>query len=313
MTNYPLQEHPMSAPQQSPGQKFRDALAAGTIAIPGAFNALTARMAERHGFQAVYQSGASLSAGTAAVPDIGLLSATEFAAQGRYLAQAVSIPVISDADTGFGGPLSVERTVQEFEAAGLAGLHLEDQQMPKRCGHLNGKMLISTADMVAKILAAKSARRDPAFVIIARTDARGVEGFEAAVARAEAYLAAGADMIFPEALETAEEFARFAKLVRAPLLANMTEFGKSPLLSLTELTVMGYAAVLFPVTLMRVAMQAVETAMKQLAAEGTQRNFVNAMQTRKELYELLSYSEYDRRDQRYAGESQCIHKVDQDQ
>ncbi len=176
--------------------------------------------------------------------------------------------------------------------------------MPKRCGHLNGKTLISTADMVAKILAAKSAQRDPAFVIIARTDARGVDGFEAAVARAEAYLAAGADMIFPEALETAEEFARFAQLVQAPLLANMTEFGKSPLLSLTELAEIGYAAVLFPVTLLRVAMQAVEKAMDQLAAEGTQRKFVDVMQTRKELYELLSYSEYDRRDQEYASESQ---------
>lgn len=291
---------------RSPGQKFRDALAAGTIAIPGTFNALTARLAERRGFQAVYQSGASLSAGLAGVPDIGLLSAAEFAAQGRYLAQAVSIPVISDADTGFGGPLSVEHTVREFESAGLAGLHLEDQKMPKRCGHLSGKTLINTNDMVAKLLAATAARRDPAFVIIARTDARGVEGFDAAVERAQAYLDAGADMIFPEALETADEFARFAQLVRAPLLANMTEFGKSPLLSLAELTDMGYAAVLYPVTLLRVAMLAVETALDQIATDGTQRNFVDVMQTRKQLYELLDYRDYDLRDQQYAAESQRI-------
>jgi methylisocitrate lyase len=293
----------MPEPQRSPGQRFRDALAMGTIAIPGVFNALTARMAERAGFQAAYQSGASLSAGLAAVPDIGLLTATEFATQGRYLAQAVSIPVISDADTGFGGPLSVERTVHEFERAGLAGLHLEDQQMPKRCGHLNGKSLVSIADMVAKLLAAKAARRDPAFVIIARTDARGVDGFSSAVDRAQAYLGAGADMIFPEALETADEFAKFAEQVRAPLLANMTEFGKSPLLSVAELSQLGYAAVLFPVTLFRVAMQAVETALGQLAAEGTQAKFVDSMQTRQQLYELLNYSEYDERDQRYASES----------
>ena len=293
----------MSSTPRSPGQRFRDAFAAGTIAIPGAFNALTARMAERMGYQAVYQSGASLSAGLAALPDIGLLTATEFATQGRYLSQAVSIPVISDADTGFGEPLSVERTVQQFEAAGLAGLHLEDQEMPKRCGHLNGKRLVPTAAMVAKLRAAVTARHDPAFVIIARTDARGVDGFTAAVERAHAYLAAGADMIFPEALETAEEFAEFARMVPAPLLANMTEFGKSPLLSLAELNQFGYAAVLFPVTLFRVAMQAVETALDQLAVEGTQRNFVDVMQTRQHLYELLDYSHYDQRDQHYAAPS----------
>jgi methylisocitrate lyase len=186
----------------------------------------------------------------------------------------------------------------------LAGLHLEDQQMPKRCGHLNGKTLISTEDMAAKLLAATAARRDPAFVIIARTDARGVDGFDAAVERAHAYLAAGADMIFPEALQSADEFARFAQLVKAPLLANMTEFGQSPLLSLDELSVMGYAAVLYPVTLLRVAMRAVETAMQQLAAEGTQRNFIDTMQTRAELYDLLRYSEYDERDQQYASDAQ---------
>ncbi|MDB5384499.1 MAG: 2-methylisocitrate lyase [Planctomycetaceae bacterium] len=287
----------------TPGQRFRQALGTGTIAIPGVFNALSAKMAERLGYPAVYQSGAVLSVSLAGVPDIGLMTQTEFVQQGRYLAQAVSVPVISDADTGFGGALSVERTVQQFESAGLAGLHLEDQEMPKRCGHLNGKSLIPTSEMVAKIRAAVSARRDPAFYIIARTDARGVDGFDAAVSRAAAYLEAGADMIFPEALQSADEFARFAQLIRAPLIANMTEFGKGPLLSLSELSQLGYAAVLYPVTIFRVAMQAAETALKQLAAEGTQKNFVNTMQTRSELYDLIQYADFDAREKTWVGEN----------
>ena len=154
---------------QSPGKRFRDALKQSPLLIPGVFNALTARLAERAGFRAVYQSGAALSASLAAVPDVGLVTQTEFAEQGHYLASAVSIPVISDADTGFGEALAVERTVATFESAGLAGLHLEDQQMPKRCGHLSGKSLVSAAEMVSKLKAAVAARRDPSFVIIART------------------------------------------------------------------------------------------------------------------------------------------------
>jgi methylisocitrate lyase len=292
----------LPGPKLTPGQRFRQALAGGTIAIPGVFNALTARMAERAGFQAAYQSGASLSAGLAGVPDIGLLSQTEFVQQGRYLVQAASIPIISDADTGFGGTLAVERTVQQYESAGLAGLHLEDQEMPKRCGHLDGKQLRPQSEMVSKIRAAVAARRDPAFVIIARTDARGVEGFDAAVSRSAAYLAAGADMIFPEALESAAEFAQFAQQIQAPLLANMTEFGKGPLLSLKEFSELGYAAVLFPVTIFRVAMHAAEAALRQLAAEGTQKNFVDAMQTRSQLYDLLGYADYEVRDKLWLAE-----------
>jgi methylisocitrate lyase len=287
----------------TPGARFREALAAGTIAIPGVFNALVARMAERAGFTAVYQSGAALSAGLAAVPDVGLLTQTEFVEQGHYLAQAVQIPVISDADTGFGEALSVERTVQLYEAAGLAGMHLEDQQLPKRCGHLSGKSLVTTEEMVAKLRAAVAARRDPDFVIIARTDARAAEGLEAALDRARAYVAAGADMIFPEALENADEFGRFAAEIPIPLMANMTEFGKSPLLTLSELAGLGYRAVLFPVTIFRVAMLAAETALSQLAAEGTQQNFQDAMQTRAELYELLGYQDFEQRDRTYFGRS----------
>ena len=286
---------------KSSGARLRLALTDGPIAIPGVFNALTARMAERAGFKAAYQSGAALTAGLAAVPDIGLLTATEFAEQASYLTQATELPIISDADTGFGNPLAVERTVRLFESAGLAGLHLEDQQMPKRCGHLSGKGLVPVEEMQAKIRAAVAARRDTDFVIIARTDARGVTDLSDALERAAAYVDAGADVIFPEALQTREEFAEFAERIDVPLLANMTEFGKSPLLSLPELGELGYAAALFPVTLFRVAMKAIESALAQLAEQGTQQGFIDSMQTRAELYDLLGYDSYDRRDQEYFG------------
>jgi methylisocitrate lyase len=285
----------------SPGRRFRDALKQPPLMIPGVFNALTARLAERAGFRAAYQSGAALSASLAAMPDVGLITQTEFAEQGRYLASAVSIPVISDADTGFGEALAVERTVALFESAGLAGLHLEDQQMPKRCGHLSGKTLVSTAEMVGKLKAAVAARRDPSLVIIARTDGRASEGIEAAIERAQAYVEAGADMIFPEALESPDEFGRVASALKVPLLANITEFGKSPLLSAAELATLGYAAVLFPVTMLRVAMKAVEEALAQLARDGSQKGFLDRMQTRAELYDLLDYTGFESRDRTYFG------------
>lgn len=284
---------------KSPGRRFRDELAKGGLAIPGVFNALVARLAQRAGFRAAYQSGAALSASLAALPDVGLINQTEFAEQGAYLARAVDIPVISDADTGFGEPLAVERTVRLFEEAGLAGLHLEDQELPKRCGHLSGKSVVAREAMVAKLQAAVAARRDADFVVIARTDARAVNGFDDAIDRAKAYLDAGADMIFPEALETPAEFERFARAVPAPLIANMTEFGKSPLLSVSELSAMGFKAVLFPVTMMRVAMKAVELALGRLATEGSQKSFVGDMQTRAELYDLLGYTGFEARDRAY--------------
>lgn len=291
----------MNPNSSSPGAQFRRALEHAPIAIPGVFNALVARMAERAGFAAAYQSGAALSAGLAAVPDVGLLSQTEFAEQAAYLAQAVQIPIISDADTGFGEALSVERTVRLFEAAGLAGLHLEDQELPKRCGHLSGKNVVDRRTMVGRIKAAVAARRDPDFVIIARTDSRAIHGIDDALDRARACLDAGADMIFPEALQTAEEFARFGREIKAPLLANMTEFGKSPLLTLSQLADMGFRAALFPVTIFRVAMKAAESALVELASSGTQQNFVSSMQTRAELYELLGYQGFEERDRAYFG------------
>lgn len=274
---------------ETAGARLRAVLDDGPVMIPGVFNAVTARMAERAGFRAVYQSGAALSAGLAALPDVGLLTQTEFAQQVGYLVQAVTVPVISDADTGFGNELSVERTVRLFESAGLAGLHLEDQRLPKRCGHLSGKTLVTAEEMVSKIEAATEARCNPGFVIIARTDARGVTDMNDALDRAQRYVEAGADMIFPEALQTPDEFAQFAREISVPLIANMTEFGKSPLLSAAELGQMGYAAVLFPVTVFRVAMKAAEQALSQLAEEGTQQGFLDEMLTRAELYELLDY------------------------
>lgn len=286
----------------SPGRRLRDLWQSGPVAIPGVFNPLAARMAERVGFRAVYLSGGALSAGSG-VPDIGLLGATEFTQAAQLTARATALPLLCDADTGFGESLNVERTVHLFEAAGAAGIHLEDQLMPKRCGHLSGKSLVEAGVMVAKIRAAVASRRDPTFVIVARTDARGVTGFDDAVRRAELYLAAGADAVFPEALETADEFARFARAVRAPLLANMTEFGKGPGLDVATLGAMGYAMVLFPLTVFRVAMKATEDALRALLAAGHQHDLLPRMQTRAELYDLLEYAGYEARDRAYLAES----------
>lgn len=257
--------------------------------MPGAFNAATARLIERAGFPAVYISGAGLANATAGVPDIGLLSLAEVAQLAGYIAEAVRIPSIVDADTGFGGPQNVARTVQEFERAGLAGMHLEDQTFPKRCGHLAGKTLTTADEMTEKIRVAVRARRDKDFLVVARTDARAVEGLDSAVQRAQSYLKAGADAIFPEALESLQEFREFAKRVRAPLLANMTEFGRSPLLSARQLASMGYRMVIFPMTAFRVSMRSAEKCLADLKRRGTQRGWLAKMQTRAELYDLLGY------------------------
>lgn len=286
---------------KSPGTRLRQAYEARCIAVPGVFNALAARMAKEAGFEAMYLSGAALSAGLAAVPDVGLLSATEFVDQARYLSGASDLPLIVDIDTGFGAPLSVERTLRQMEAAGVAAVQIEDQEMPKRCGHLSGKKLVEVEEMEQKLRAAAAARTDPAFVIIARTDARGVTGFDDAVARAKRYVDAGADVIFPEALESKEEFAEFARLVDAQLIANMTEFGRSPLLSVSELDAIGYRMALFPVTAFRLAMRTVRDAFAEITSSGTQRRLVDRMLTRAELYELLEYDGYEERDRSYFG------------
>jgi methylisocitrate lyase len=283
----------------SPGARLRAAWSARPIMIPGAFNALSAKLAERLGFEAIYLSGGALSAGWAGVPDIGLLTLTEFAAQAAVLARATSLPLLCDADTGFGEAIHVERTVRLYEDAGAAGLHLEDQVMPKRCGHLSGKALVDVATMAAKVRAAVAARRDPDFVIVARTDARSVDGFDAVIARSRAYLAAGADMVFPEALESAEEFARFADAIPSPKIANMTEFGRSPLLGFDELAALGYQAVLYPLTAFRSAMRAAEQSLVALREQGSQRALLDRMQSRAELYDLLGYTAWEARDRAY--------------
>lgn len=257
--------------------------------MPGAFNAGTARLVERCGFSAVYISGAGLANATAGVPDIGLLTLSEVAQLAGYIAEAVSIPALVDADTGFGGSENVARTVQTFERLGLAGMHLEDQVFPKRCGHLAGKTIVPVEEMTEKLQRAVQARRDKDFLIVARTDARAVEGFDTAVERAKAYLQAGADMIFPEALQSPKEFQQFARRVRAPLMANMTEFGRSPLLTVRELADMGYRLVIFPMTAFRVAMRAMEECLTDLKRHGTQQAWLERMQTRKQLYDLLGY------------------------
>jgi len=282
----------------SPGRRLRDAWSRGPLLVPGVFCPLVAKIAQMQGFEAVYLSGGALSAGNG-VPDIGLLTLTEFTTAAQMIANATLLPLLCDADTGFGESLNVERTVKLFEQAGAAGIHLEDQQMPKRCGHLSGKSLVESAVMCAKLRAAVASKVDPDFVIIARTDARGVTGYADAVARAKMYLDAGADAIFIEALETKEEFAQFAKDVPAVLLANMTEFGKSPLLTAAELGAMGYKLILFPLTAFRAAMQAAAATLADLKANGTQTGSLTQMQTRTELYEVLGYSNYEQRDRNY--------------
>jgi methylisocitrate lyase len=269
--------------------RLRKLIAKGSLMLPGVPNAAIARQVERAGFDAVYISGAGMANATAGVPDIGLLTLTEVVQLAGYVADAVKIPAIVDADTGFGGAENVARTVRELEGAGLAGCHIEDQEFPKRCGHLAGKDLIDVDEMVGKIRAALGARRDPDFFIIARADGRSVEDFDSTVKRAKSYVAAGADAIFPEALQSADEFRDFVKEIKAPLLANMTEFGKSPLLSFQELSDFGYRMVIFPMSAFRVSMKASEEFLRDLRERGTQSGWIKKMQTRKELYELLDY------------------------
>ena len=293
----------------SKARRLRERLDKQIVVLPGAFNALTAMQIERAGFHALYISGAGLSAARG-LPDIGLLSLTEVASDAAAITKAVTIPAIVDADTGFGPPLVVMRAVKEFEQAGLAGMQIEDQELPKKCGHLPGKRLVSTSNMVNKICAASDARQDPEFFVIARTDARAVEGFDAAVRRARAYIDAGADAIFPEALESADEFRAFARQLareggKAPLVANMTEFGKTPYLTVSEFEDLGYRLVLFPVTALRLATKAIEQMLIELRSHGSQRELLDRMHTRQQLYDLLRYAEYEQRDRQF-------HPVDDD-
>ena len=268
---------------------FRKLLGQGAILIPGAFNAASALLIEKCGFKAVYMSGAGIS-NSAGLPDIGILTRDEVVQQAEYIASAVNIPVIADVDTGFGGPSEVKETVRAFEKAGVAGIQIEDQRSTtKRCGHLSGKEVISAKAMAKKIKSACDARKDKDFLIIARTDARSVNGFDDAIERAKIYIDAGADVIFPEALESKTEFKEFARRVNAPLMANMTEFGKTPYITAREFEAMGYSIVIFPMTAFRIAMKVMEDALLALKKEGTQKGLLKNMQTRKELYKLIGY------------------------
>lgn len=288
-------------PNPSAGQRLRQAVEQGPIAVPGVFNALAMKMVARHGYRAAYLSGAAFSAGTLGIPDVGLFTLTELADETRRLAQASDVPLIVDADTGFGEAINVTRTIQELVQAGAAGVQLEDQELPKRCGHLSGKSLVSREAMCQKIRAAVDAREGGDLVIMARTDARGVNDLDDAIERARSYRAAGADWIFPEALASREDFRRFAEAVDGPLVANMTEFGKSPLLAVEELGQLGYRAVLFPVTLMRVAMFAVDECLRDLSEKGTQSDWLERMQSRAELYDLIGYENYVAKDREHFG------------
>ena len=283
----------------SPSDKrkaFRRALSSGKIIrAPGAFLPLAAVEIERHGFEAVYLSGAVLAADLG-LPDIGLTTMTEVVDRAEQFARVTNLPVILDCDTGFGEPMNVARCVEIVESRGVAAVQIEDQEMPKRCGHLDGKTLVSTQDMQRRIRAASEARRDPDTIIIARTDAFASEGIDGVVARSKAYAEAGADVIFAEALTAAEDWKAATDAIPVPLLANMTEFGKSDLLSAEELQALGASVVIYPVTLLRLAMGAARKSLAEIAETGTQKGLVAQMQTRAELYDLLDYEAFNRFD-----------------
>lgn len=269
---------------------LRGALDSGRLQRwPGAFSPLVAKIVAEAGFEGVYVSGAALSADLG-LPDIGLTTLTEVAERGGLIARATDLPTLIDADTGFGEPMSAARTIAALEDAGLSGCHLEDQVNPKRCGHLDGKEVVPAETMIKRLAAAVGARRDPNFIICARTDARGVEGLDAAIERAKAYVDAGADLIFTEALADLDEFRRFREAVDAPLLANMTEFGKTPIIPLREFEKLGYNCVIWPVTTLRAAMGEVTRILGDLKRDGDVSAFIGRVQDRKGLYELLGYT-----------------------
>lgn len=292
----------MLFPEITPAEKrksLRQALQSGRLLqFPGSWSPIVSMAIERQGFDGIYISGSVLS-NDLGYPDIGLTTLTEVALRGRQISRTSRLPAIIDGDTGFGEPMSANRTVQEFIEMGLAGCHLEDQENPKRCGHLDGKSLVTRDAMVRKIQAAAQGKKlDPNFVLIARTDARASEGLDQAIERAKAYVDAGADMIFTEALQDEKEFAAFRKAVQAPLLANMTEFGKSKLLTAKQLQDLGFNMVIYPVTTFRLAMKATEEGLKEIKAKGTQEGLLDRMQHRKELYELTRYEDYNSFDQK---------------
>ncbi len=286
--------------EKSAGEKrasFRRGLESGKILkFPGAHAPLVAMEIEKQGFDGVYISGAALSADLG-LPDIGLTTLSEVAQRGRQIARVTNLPAMIDIDTGFGEAMSAARTIQELEELGLSGCHLEDQVNPKRCGHLDNKTLVPIDEMIRKISAAANAKTDRNFMLFARTDARATEGMDKAIDRAKAYVDAGADAIFPEAMQNENEFEIFRRAIDVPMMANMTEFGKSPLLSASTLAEIGYNLVIYPVTTLRLAMGAVQKGLAEIAETGTQSGLVQEMQTRAQLYDLIRYEDYNKFDQ----------------
>ncbi|MEM9168975.1 MAG: methylisocitrate lyase [Pseudomonadota bacterium] len=272
---------------------FREGLASGRLLqFPGAFNPLCAQLIERKGFDGVYVSGAVMAADLC-LPDIGIATMTEFVERGRQIARVTDLPAFIDIDTGFGEPMAAARTVREMEDAGLAGCHIEDQVMPKRCGHLDGKEIVPVETMIKRVKAAAEAKRDENFVLIARSDARAVEGLDASLDRMKAYVDAGADMIFPEAMKSEAEFEAVRNAIDVPILANMTEFGKSRLLNKAELEALGFNVVIYPVTTLRLAMGAADRGLDAILRDGDQNAILDEMQHRRDLYDLLRYEDYN--------------------
>ncbi|MGE7998066.1 methylisocitrate lyase [Lysinibacillus sp. NPDC093190] len=277
--------------QKQLAEQFRALITHSTILqIPGAHDAMAGLMAKKVGFEALYLSGAAYTA-SRGLPDLGIIYSNEVAERASDIIRATNLPILVDIDTGFGGVLNVARTAREMVEAGVAAVQLEDQNLPKKCGHLNGKTLVSQEEMIQKIKMIKQVA--PTLVIVARTDARSVEGLEQAIIRAKAYVAAGADAIFPEALQSEKEFRQFASELDAPLLANMTEFGQTPYYTAKEFEKMGYAMVIYPVTSMRVAAKAYERVFDLIKNTGTQKEAIEDMQTRSDLYETISYYKFE--------------------
>lgn len=291
----------MMFPTTSPAEKrknLRHSLKTGKLLqFPGSFSPLVSMLIEKKGFEGVYISGSVVS-NDLGYPDIGLTTLTEVAQRGRQISRTTSLPSIIDADTGWGEPMNVTRTIQEFIEMGLSGCHLEDQMNPKRCGHLDNKSIVQTDEMLKKIKASVQGKKlDENFLLIARTDARASEGLEKAIERAKAYVDAGADMIFPEALQDEKEFAAMRKAISVPLLANMTEFGKGKLYTKAELENLGYNLVIYPVTTFRLAMGGTERGLDIIKSTGSQTDALPLMQTRQQLYDLTAYEDYNKFDQ----------------
>lgn len=286
-----------TVPAHEKRRVFRERLASGELLrFPGAFNPLSARLIERKGFEGVYISGAVLSADLG-LPDIGLTTLPEVAGRGQQIARMTDLPTLIDADTGFGEPMNVARTIQTLEDAGIAGTHIEDQVNPKRCGHLDGKSVVDEDTAIKRIRAAVDARRDADFLIMARTDIRAVDGLDAAVDRARALVDAGADAIFPEAMRDLTEFEAVRRAIDVPILANMTEFGKSDLFSVSQLRDVGVNIVIWPVSLLRIAMGSASRALDTLVDEGHLTSKLGEMQHRADLYDLIDYEQYAHFDQ----------------